>query len=102
MPDIAPYPPFSGKDQTCPKCEGAMDQQYQEPGTVFAGGEVIVVRSFIGKTNGADWMLRRCIDCDYSWPEMCADWDGKTATLDEGWAAGEGEPDGLDNEDHQP
>lgn len=62
-----PYPPYSGDDTTCPKCDGSVGQRYQPAGTVWRAQGV----SMYGQ--GPEWLLRECNDCDYQWPEMCAD-----------------------------
>lgn len=65
-----PYPPFSGDDVTCPKCGGMVGKSYQPAGTFCPPGSSI---PRLG--NGPEWLRRRCEDCCYAWPEMCADAD---------------------------
>lgn len=66
----APYPPFSGDDTVCPKCgAGRVGRRYQPKGNRFLAPGAIT--RF--EQDAPEWMLRECRECDYQWPEMCAD-----------------------------
>jgi hypothetical protein len=67
------YPPFSGADARCRKCHGSVGTRYYPAGTVLlashpGGGQSIGVRP-----GAEEWLLRSCNDCDFAWPEACAD-----------------------------
>jgi hypothetical protein len=70
-----PYQPFSGANAKCPKCGSSITSSYQSAGTVF------VAPGMAREAKGPEWLLRRCTDCDYEWPEMCKDAHPETALL---------------------
>lgn len=70
----SPYQPFSGRSALCPKCGDVLACEYRESGTAFH------ISSVIWYSKGSpEWLLRKCVDCGYRRPEMCADAYPETA-----------------------
>jgi len=63
------YPPFN-VDTICPKClSDRIGAAFHAANTKPGGGSDIVG----GAAGYPEWLRRFCRECDYSWPEMCAD-----------------------------